>query len=284
MRTENISRFFNFMQFQHLFKQTDTEKAVFYAWLSAMHTRIDVALCNFSEENSMVLLEKICKEIKRIEQMADRFDAQSEISKMNRLAAIEPFTVSTELYTILEDCVQYNRTTFGAFDITVQSLNDYRQGINDIVLDPDAKTVFFKNINVQVDLCGFIKGYALDRVRAMLTDSNCINALANFGNSSVCALGNHPNGKGWKINLPNQGKDSINLFNQCLTNSGNSADHFHIIHPETGKFGESTEIVSIITENAIDGEVLSTALCVCEPELKDIICKKLKGKLPMVGS
>lgn len=267
------------MQYQHLFRQIDTDKTVFYAWFEAMHTRIDIVLCDFLEEDSIVLLEEIAKEIKRIEQMTDRFDSKSEISQINHIAAIEPIAISAELYSILYNCIQYNHTTLGAFDISIQSLNNYRQGINDIILDKASTTVFFKDKNVQIDLCGYIKGYALDKVRAMLKDNNCSNALVNFGNSSICGIGNHPSGKGWKINLPNQEKNSTTLFNQCLTNSGNSADYFHIIRPETGQFCESENIMSVITEKAAIGEVLSIALYVCDSKLREVVCDNLKGKM-----
>lgn len=279
MPTENTSRFFHHMQFQHVFRQINTEHSIFYAWFEAMHTRIDIALCHLSEEDSIVLMDKICNETKRIEQMSDRFNPQSEISEINMIAAIEPLTISVELYSILKDCIHYNNTTFGAFDISIHSFNNHRQGISDIILDQVSTTVFFKDKNVQIDLCGYIKGYALDKVRGMLTDNNCSNALVNFGNSSVCGIGNHPYGKGWKINLPNQEKDSATLFNQCLTNSGNSADYFHIIHPETGQLCKSDNIMSVITEKADIGEVLSTALYVCDSKHIDLICGKLGGTL-----
>ena len=247
-----------------------------------MHTRLDIALCNLSEENSISLLEKIVKEIKRIEQLSDRFDVQSEISKTNSLSAIEPYKISSELYSILEKCIEYKLLTSGAFDITVQSRNKYLLGISDIVLNPVSKTVFFKNENVQIDLCGYIKGYALDRVKSMLTENNCFNALVNIGNSSVFALGNHPYGKGWKVNLPDSEKAYITLSDQCLTNSGNSIHHLHILHPDTGEYVKPTETVSVITENAVQGEVLSTALCVCNPKNRELICRKLGGELALV--
>ncbi len=265
------------MPIQHLYKQISTENSVFYAWFEAMHTRIDIALCNMDEENATSLTEEIYTEIKRIEQMSDRFNLQSELSQVNRLAALNPYKISDELYSILEKCIDYRELTLGAFDITIQSFNDYRQGINDIILDSETKTVFFNNPNVQLDLNGFVKGYALDEAKSLLKINNCNNALVNFGNSSILALGNHPNGKGWKVNLPESVNEYINLQDQCLTNSGNSKKHLHIINPQTGEYGKPTSILSVITDNASNGEVLSTSLCVCEPELKDIICVRLNG-------
>lgn len=270
------------MQFQHLYKQITAQSSVFYAWFEAMYTRIDIILSNVEEESATSLTKDIYAEINRLEQISNRFDPQSEISKVNQIASIEPVYINIELYSILKDCIEQNRTTLGAFDITVQSFNDYRYGINDIVLDPAATTVFFKNKNVQLDLCGYIKGYALNKVKNMLIANHCRNALINFGNSSIYALGNHPNGSGWKVNIPGHEKKYTTLSNQCLTNSGNTTNHLHIIQPKSGEFSKPNETISVITENAKDGEVLSTSLCVCDPKHKDFICAKLGGKLPQV--
>ncbi len=267
------------MPIQYLYKQISTENSVFYAWFEAMHTRIDIALCNMDEENSIILLENIVNEIQRIELFSNRFDPQSELSSVNRLAAISPYKISDELYSILEKCLYYKELTHGTFDITIQSFNDYRQGIENIALDSISNTIYFNDPNVQLDLNGFIKGYALDEVKSLLKINNCNNALVNFGNSSILALGNHPNGKGWKVNLPESVNEYIILHDQCLTNSGNSTNHLHIKNPQTGNFGQPTSIISVITDNASNGEVLSTSLCICESDIKDNLCKSLNGKV-----
>lgn len=266
------------MQIQHLYKQISTENSVFYAWFNAMHTRIDIALCNMEEGTAFSVTENIYTEISRIEHLADRFNPQSELSIVNRLAALSPYKINNELFAIIDSCLKYNELTCGAFDITIQSYNDYRLGIRDIVLDPRNMTIFFKNPNVQLDLNGFIKGYALDKVKNLVLDSKCLNALINMGNSSILALGNHPNGEGWKVNIPESENEYVILYNQCLTNSGNSTQHLHIKQPQTGDFKYPTEIVSVITDNASVGEVLATSLCACKSEWKNDICKSLNGK------
>lgn len=253
------------MSFQHIYKQFTTGKSVFYAWFEAMHTRVDVAFCNLPEASSMSLMQKLKAEIDRIEKLANRFDTESEISRVNQFAGIEPFKVNEELYAIIKDCVSYNKETDGAFDITIQSENNHRNGIFDIVLDPIAQTVFFENRNVRIDLCGYAKGYALDKLKYILEENSCHDALISIGCSSVLALGNHLHGKGWKVSLPGKDKEDVILFDECLTTSGNTKQHPHIIDPETGKCSKSmSTTISVITNNGTEGEVLSTALCVCD--------------------
>jgi thiamine biosynthesis lipoprotein len=234
-----------------------------------MHTRVDIALCGLDEQHALELTEKIYAEINRVELMADRFNPRSEISMINRLATVEPFPVSDEWFAMIEQCINFNRISAGLFDVTVNSFNKLKNGINDIELDSELKTVCFKHPDVQIDLNGYIKGYALDKVKEILTENQCNDALVNMGNSSILALGNHPNGEGWKVSHPHKPDKTIILKDECLTTSGNVDHYQHIIDPQTGEPVNSTTIISVITKNATDGEMLSTALCIAEPKQKE---------------
>jgi thiamine biosynthesis lipoprotein len=233
----------------------------FYAWFEAMHTRIDSVICDKNEACCLAVIENVISEIRRIEKLADRFQSDSEISRLNQLASLHAITVSDEMFAIISECINYFHQTAGAFDITIQSFNNYRKGIHDLELNSTSKSVFFRNPNVQLDLCGFIKGYALDRIIALFYEEGIANALINMGNSSIAALGDHPNGKGWKITHPSEPTQSITLFNECLSSSGNSANHLHIFDPSTGQPAACGSIQTIITPTATEGEVKATAMC-----------------------
>lgn len=257
------------MHFEHLYKQINSNQSIFYGWFQAMHTRIDIALCRLDEQHALELTEKIYAEINRVELMADRFNPRSEISMINRLAGVEPLPLSDEWFAMIEQCVNYHRISAGFFDITVNSLNNHKEGIKEIELDPELKTVYFKHPDVQIDLNGYIKGYALDKIKDILLENQCNDALVNMGNSSILALGNHPNGEGWKVSHPHKPDKTIVLKDECLTTSGNVEHYLHIIDPQTGEPVNSTSIISVITKNATDGEMLSTALCIAEPKQKE---------------
>lgn len=268
------------MLFQHIYKEIGESQTIFYGWFDAMHTRIDIAFCNVTEPEGIALIESICSEIQKMESIFNRFDPKSEISLVNSLAAIEPLKISTELFNVLSACISYHRLTFGTFDITVQSFERYKDGINDIVLNTADSTVFLSNKSVHLDLNGYLKGYALDKIKELCVKNSCVDALINVGNSSICGLGNHPNGDGWRINLPDNNQ-SIILKNQCMSNSGNTPSHTHIINPRLGEFIDHHNIISVLCESAARAEVLSTALCVCEPEQINQILVNLGGKLPL---
>lgn len=265
------------MKFRHIYKHNSekgsktnrkTEAAegqnqrngmFFYVWFEAMHTRIDIVICDKEEAFCLAITEKLISEISRIEKMANRFDPESELSRLNQLAVQQEVLVSQELFAIIADCIGFNIETAGAFDITIQSFNNFRSGIQALALNPAQKSIFFSNPNVQIDLCGYIKGYALDHVITLFKQAGIVNALINIGNSSIGALGNHPNGKGWEIAHPAKPAESITLHNACLSCSGNTPEYRHIINPANGLPCTRIGIEAIVTPTAIEGEVKATA-------------------------
>ena len=82
------------MPIQHLYSQISAESSAFYAWFDAMHTRIDIVLCNLDEESSNILLDNIVNEIQQVELLSNRFDPQSELGRVNLLAALSPYKIS----------------------------------------------------------------------------------------------------------------------------------------------------------------------------------------------
>lgn len=266
------------MQIQGIYK-SDKEKSIFYTWNQAMHTRIDVVLCDRSEIKSKQIAARIYEEINRIEKTGNRFDPESEISMINQTASKQPVILSADLFEIISLCMEYHKQTNGLFDITIQSENYNKNTISSVILNPGKGTIYFQEEGIKIDLCGFLKGYALEKIRPILQEERIEDALINFGNSSVMAIGNHPFGKGWKIKTStlSEKEDSVTLFNECFTTSGNSVTgRQHIINPETGEYIEGIRTVSVITEKATEGEAFSTASFIATPEQqKELIENKL---------
>lgn len=222
----------------HIYKKGDIGgPGILYAWFSAMHTRVDIALVSVLDEAVLVgVAERIRDRIAEIERIGNCFDPQSELSRLNR-GEIFREEVDEELAHILSLCNEWKTKTGGLFDVAFSGT---------------------------INLSGFLKGYALDEVRPILEESGVVNALINLGNSSILALGNQPGyTDGWHINalnssLPLEGLGEA-LFNQCLTTSGNdTADRRHIVNPITGQLIEGFRQVSVITDSGAEGEVMAT--------------------------
>ena len=150
---------------QNIFKQLHGEKGVLYSWYEAMLTRIDLIICNKTKEESILITQLIEKEIQRIEKVSNRFDETSELFKLNQTAHIKPVSVSDELYSILSDCCDLHVQTCQCFDITIQSVPQLTNRMGKLIMDDIQKTDYFTRKGISLDLCGYIKGYALDCIR-----------------------------------------------------------------------------------------------------------------------
>lgn len=276
------------MPLQSTYKQIDNKKGIFYAWFSSMHTRIDLILCDHCREDMEQLAQAVYDEISFLDGIGDRFDQDSDISFINRNAAQFPVWVKPDMFKMIDLCIGFNTSTYGLFDITVQSRNEYKEGIRNIVLNEDGSSVFFRNRDLQIDLCGFIKGYALDKATQILRSGGCANALINIGNSSVMALGNHPFGEGWKVKtnyVESRGLKNVEviLHDECMTTSGNlHQERRHIVNPFTQEFIEGVKVVSTITKTGAEGEAFSTALIAASEEQRQQICEDTVGRIKVI--
>lgn len=295
---------------QHVYRSSHEGDGLFYAWFLSMHTRVDIILCSRkSEEELLLTVNHIYDVLCQLEKTANYYDPTSELAYVNRTAATSPVVLSEELYAMIDLCLEYNIKTLGCFDITVLSNNYDRNTIHSVQLSAEERSVFFRQPGVALNLSGFLKGYALEKIKSILKESMIENALINMGNSSVLALGNHPMGKGWKINFgwaanastnvatnatadtatnasTNAATDtaatdasantdnpqSILLYNECLTTSGNeSSQRKHIISPRSGEFVKGARQIAVVTADGSIGEILSTGLFAADDEQREAL-------------
>lgn len=245
----------------HIYKQRDNGTAMFYTWFSAMHTRVDIALISNQPEQALAdLSSNICKRVDNIERMASCFRDDSELTAINRSAGQQPVAISPELEHILKECAKYNAMTRGLFDITAAAGQTHAGCAADIILPGDG-TISFRRRDLYINLSGYLKGYALEQTRTILTTFGIDNALVNMGNSSIMAIGNMNGDNGWTVAFNTGNTNHTTLRNSCLTTSGNNTyTRKHIIDPRTGRLIEGQRAIAIINSNATEGEVLSTGL------------------------
>lgn len=242
----------------------DTNKFIAYNWFEAMNTRVDLVICHETEKLFEPLFLDIQDLIMEFQFIANRFDPYSELSRINKSAYFTPFNVSPKLYKIIKQAIFYYQLCLGYFDITVNSMNHHTATINYIELSDEFSSIRFLESGIILDLNGFIKGYVLDRIAEILNRYKIENALINLGNSSIMAIGDQPNTKGWQLALQ-EDRNTVVLRNQCLTTSGNlTENHSHIKDPYSGKILEEKRTISVITQLGELGEALSTALFIAD--------------------
>jgi thiamine biosynthesis lipoprotein len=211
----------------------------------------------------------IINELERIEQKFTRYNDESEISKINKLAATEPVPTDAETLSLL-------------------ALDNASPGADSIILDFDLSTVFFQDTMISIDLGGIGKGYALEKIKQYCTANGIANALISFGDSSITTLGSHPHGDYWPIGIqdsfsPGSSIYTFKLNDSSLSTSGNNPNNQikfgangHIINPLTGKFQKELKTVSVVADSPIEAEILSTSLFIAEDKVKAEILSQFK--------
>lgn len=258
--------------FNYILKNLNGKGILHYSWYEAMHTRMDILLHGNDTTELDRLSVRIHELVLQYDAIADRFNANSEISRLNRSAGKGMLQVSEPLFCMIWECLEANTRTNGLFDITINSPDHSENTIRNMALNARTKSIHLKE-NTLLDLNGYVKGYTLDQIRKTILSSTIKNALINLGNSSIMAIGNHPFGKGWKIGSPNSPESSILLWDQCLTTSGNIfVERQHIRHPFSHRYVTGRQTLSVITPTGTTGEILSTVLLLAtEKQQSDIL-------------
>jgi FAD:protein FMN transferase len=140
-----------------------------------------------------------------------------------------------------------------------------------------------KNRNVQLDLGGYAKGYALDVGMSILKQQGVKNALINIG-GNVIALGKHGD-QPWRVGIQDPRKPNaiaaLNLESGwAIGTSGDYQRYFmldgkrycHIIDPRTGFPAQGTQSVTVLippqTHAGVLSDVSSKPIFISEPSKK----------------
>lgn len=274
-----------------------------------MGTRLHLILPGVDEDVGHRVFQQIKKETERVERKLSRFEENSDISRLNKQAWQKTAKVDEELFDVLMACKTCWEVTNGAFDPTLRPLMDYKEratdeevpyddferlqglvGMHHIDLDETQQTVSFENEIIEIDLGGFGKGYALEKISDILKKSPVQRAFISFGESSVLTVGDHPAGGSWRIGIqdylnPGQsiyefriGTGSISTSaNFYVDDAGSLNQHPHIINPKTGKVDEDCKSVSVTSTSPLLAEMLSTAFLVMDSESVQQIKQRYDG-------
>lgn len=240
-----------------------------------MGTRFDILVINQNRWKSLEIWSDIIFELRRLDQVFNRFDDTSETSRINRKAILEPVHLSPEMWSILKSCQIYYARTLGLFDIT---LNNFSK----VFLDEKEYTATFLEKEISLDFGGYAKGYALMKIKDLIHQAGVKHCFVNFGNSSILGIGHHPYGDAWRVSIENPYKqgdvlDEVSLKNLAFSVSGNTPSYTgHIIRPTSKEPIRGQKVISIISEDPLDAEVLSTVFMISNAAEKRQITENFK--------
>jgi thiamine biosynthesis lipoprotein len=265
----------------------------------SMGTRLDAVFINADSARVNLLAEGIKNDLDRIEATLSIYRKDSELSVLNATAYEKDILVSPFLFETIRSCLDYYKLTGGVFDTGKGKLTGFahrknrgerantnslieQSGMQFVEINEHRRSVRYRGKNVFIDPGGFGKGLGIRSVKAILLSEGIDNALVSFGESTVLAMGTHPHGKHWPIAVADiYNKPTIvrlaRLSNNCLSTSGTGfvdergvfRSSGNIIDPRTGESIDEARTVSVISDDPLEAEVLSTALLIdadCLPD------------------
>jgi thiamine biosynthesis lipoprotein len=261
-----------------------------------MGTRVEIQIWAESEAEATPLIAAGMAEFDRIESWMSTYREDSEISRVNRLAAREPVQVSAELFGIVQRSLELSVLSDGAFDITFDSvgqLYDFRAGVRPdeatirenlpsinyrhVLLDPAGSTIRFSQEGTRINLGGIGKGYSCDVVAKLLRKAGVKSGRVNAGGDT--RLIGDRQGRPWIMGIrdpdaANRWVTRLSLSDEAISTAGDYERFFdedgvryhHIIDPKTGDSARGVRSVTVIGPDATMTDGLDNSVFILGPE------------------
>jgi len=274
--------------------------------------------------------ERVAKAVyARVEYLNGIFSDYEPNSELNRLCRGygRPIKVSDELFDVLSRSQKLSIQTRGAFDVTagpsvrfwrkvrkqgemlpLQELREAqsRVGFHQVKLNERLNAVTLRVPNLQLDLGGIAKGFAVDEAMRILKRKGINRAFVAASGDMLA--GEAPLGKpGWKVEVRNVDQfgniypRAIYLRNQALSTSGDTEQFVeidgrrfsHIVDPRTGIGLTSRIQVSVISGSSTVSDSYATAICVlgkqqglqfAERRKLQVLIMEMDGATPRVSA
>ncbi len=282
-------------------------QSIFSDSFFAMGTRCDVVFTTVETELAEHAFQLVRNEIEELENRISRYIPDSPLSEINSAGKNIWISVPDDLWDILTICFDFYQMSNGAFDITATALIDLWKsgrnptedeieeskkitGFDKVEFDFENQKLKFREDGIEFDLGGIGKGIALDTIKPILNKEGIKDGIVSFGESSILALGNHPNGEKWPLGIRNSydvnefvhlfmaGNESVTTSGTILnTDSGDVVKRNHTISPVTGFPVEGNRTVSVKSESATMGGFISKTWLILPENDKNILAEKLKN-------
>lgn len=272
-----------------------------------MGTQVTVELWSEDKAQGLQIIEQAMAAMQRVDRMMNPLNPDSALYQVNQQAYAAPVSVPEALFGVIERALHYSRLSDGAFDISFASVGkyyDYRAGrapsaefvaqkrkhINyrAIALNPKNHSVAFHTGDLQVDLGGIAKGYAVDQAITVLIEAGIVAGFVSAGGDSR-VLGDHGD-RPRMIGIKHPRKKDefavmIPLADTAISTSGDYERFFikdnirlhHILDPKTGHSSGAVQSVSVLAPLAIDSDALSTTTFVLGVERGLALINSLPG-------
>jgi FAD:protein FMN transferase len=281
-----------------------------------MGTLIEIVIQEPNNDLAQKAISTSFNEISRLEKIMSTYLPNSELSKLNSLAGGEiKIPVSPDLLKVIQRGVHWGTLSNGAIDISigpavklwefnsetpsppdVGELKKVSELINykDIIVD--GNSIGLKKAGMSLNLGSIAKGYAVDQAIKNLKKMGIKNGLVNAG-GDLMAFGLKSKTKGWHIGLQHPRKPeeivaSLDIKDKAVATSGDYQRYFikdkiryhHILNPKNGWPANQAISATVISDNVMDADALSTALFILGEKKGLALINSLEGIEGMILS
>ena len=277
-----------------------------------MGTIVSITIWSGDEREGAAAIGAAFDEFRRIQALMTSWTDDSVVARVTASAGQRKgAAVDDETLAVIQRSLEISRLTDGAFDITVGAFHDlWKFGSNQtgelptdeqvaeavraigwkrIKVDAKRKTVRLTRKGMAITLGGIAKGYAVDRAVAMLRERGFRNFIVQAGGDLFVA--GRKGDRQWVVGIRDPRGSRTTPFaiteieNKTFSTSGdyerafvkNNVRYHHILDPKTGRPAMKSRSVTVMADDAITADGLSTALFVLGTETGLKLVEKLDG-------
>ncbi|MDH7605967.1 MAG: FAD:protein FMN transferase [Melioribacter sp.] len=268
----------------------------------AMGSTVEIQVRGVNEVIANKAINAGFEEVRRIDTLFSTYMTGNLMWKLNNTDADE-IIVDKEFFYVLKKCDEFWKITDGCFDVTLENLIEligFDKNSPDIPPSQKIKealkkigwenitlkepNILIKPANIKLNFNACIPGYAADRIANILSNYGIKNYLINVGGEIFAR------GKDWKIGIQHPRKQfellaTIKVDGKGVSTSGDYEQFFkkgkktftHIFNPITGYPANECQSVTVIADDAMTADALSTGIFVLGPQKGIKLAESLKN-------
>lgn len=262
-----------------------------------MGTSVQVEAFGGTDDARRAAIDEAFAAIAEVDRLMSNYREDSELTRINRTAAREAAPASEPMLSVLAAAQQVSDKSGGAFDVTIGpavrlwGFHDKKPhqpsaseiaairpavGYRNLLIDRERRTVRFARQEVEIDLGGIAKGFAVEIAANVLRRRGLGGFIDAGGNQYL--LGTPPGKRAWTVGVKNPDRPDqllgvVDSGETSVSTSGGYANFLtiggrrygHILDPRTLQPSEAALGVTVFGRDGTLADAVSTAAFVLGP-------------------